>query len=661
MVSIKETLLRRVELSKSTFSNAIDIVDHLRSNYSDYNRCSYIRLLYSVQNALDSLKSDNKAELKKLSVSKKGNSGGGGDVKKWPMFKDLSGDVMEKIKNSLEIPLTLMCQPKLCTEFGLKPVTGILLHGPPGCGKTKLAHAIANEVDVPFYPISATHVDTSLVGASENNIREIFSKAKKTAPSIISIDEIDAIAMKRQSSSRYMTGIEQLLTCMDEACNSSGSSDEPTGHVLVIGATNRLDAIDSALRRPGRFTLEIDVGIPDESAREAILLLHTRNCSDNLDSSVDLQKIARSTPGFVGADLEALVVKAGELALGRIIDERKRELPKDLTSETNAVRWKKPWLPQEINRFVIKMTDFEEAVKMAQPSLRREGFSPIPDVKWEYVGALDHVREEFDQHIVKRIKNPDVYEGLGLDRDTGFLLYGPPGCGKTLIAKAVANEAGANFIYIKGPELLNVGENESGVKKLFDRARACAPCILFFDEVDALTDHGDESVRKQLQIELDSKEQRRGIFVIGATNRPEVIDSALLRPGRFGNHTYIPVPSPDGRVSILKALAMHKEALARRMENRARFKLMPIDACVNLSSIAKSKACTNFSGADLAALMDKAILTALEEKLTTAAEKSDKLTVEARHFKVALSKVSPSVSKKQREHYEKISKVLKAA
>ncbi|GAU12742.1 hypothetical protein TSUD_122340 [Trifolium subterraneum] len=431
---------------------------------------------------------------------------------------------------------------------------------------------------------------------------------------------------QRQMETRIVT---QLLTCMDEACSSSGSSDEPTGYVLVIGATNRLDAIDSALRRPGRFALEIDVGIPDESAREAILFLHTRNCSDKLDT---------------------LVGKAGERALDRIIDERKHELSKDLMSETNAGRWKKPWLPQEIKRFAIKMTDFEEAVKMAQPSLTREGFSPIPDVRWEDVGALDHVREEFDQHIVKRIKNPDVYEGLGLDRDTGFLLYGPPGCGKTLIAKAVANEAGANFIYIKGPELLNkfVGESER--------------------EVDALTttEHGNEGgrvidgIRKQLQIELDGAEQRRGVFVIGATNRPEVIDSALLRPGRFGNHTYIPVPSPDGRVSILKALSMHKEALARRMENRARFKLMPIDTSVDLSSIARLKACENFSGADLAALMDKAILAALEEKLTTTEKKSDTLTVESKHFEVALSKVSPSVSEKQMEYYEHISKLLKA-
>ncbi|PNY06643.1 cell division control protein 48 c-like [Trifolium pratense] len=602
----QQTLLPRIDSCKSKFSTADEIVHYLRSTYPDYHRVKSQTLLYYVNIALLSSNNNNKpaareqidqtaSQLTKLSLSENnggGDAGGGNDVKnvkkvenvvknvvKRPMFKDLGGNGMEKIKNELEAPLMLVCQPKLCREFGLKPITGILLHGPPGCGKTRLAHAIANEAELPFYPISATQVVTGVAGESENNIRELFSKAKKTAPSIIFIDEIDAIAKRGENSQRQMETriVTQLLTCMDEACSSSGSSDEPTGYVLVIGATNRLDAIDSALRRPGRFALEIDVGIPDESAREAILFLHTRNCSDKLDSSVDLQKIARSTPGFVGADLEALVGKAGERALDRIIDERKHELSKDLMSETNAGRWKKPWLPQEINRFTIKMTDFEEAVKMAQPSLTREGFSPVPDVKWEDVGALDHV------------------------------------------------------------------------------------------DAMTTTEHGNEGgrvidgIRKQLQIELDGAEQRKGVFVIGATNRPEVIDSALLRPGRFGNHIYIPVPSTDGRVSILKALAMHKEALARRMENRARFKLMRIDASVDLSSIARLKACENFSGADLAALMDKAILAALEEKLTTTEKKSDTLTVESRHFEVALSKVSPSVSEKQMEYYEDISKLLKAA
>ncbi|CAJ2639285.1 unnamed protein product [Trifolium pratense] len=603
-----------------------------------------------------------------------GGSVGVGDGKKkmkGTMFKDLVGNEMKKIIKELKITVKLLRQPELIREYGMKLKRGILLHGPPGCGKTRLAHAIGNEAEVPFYPISATDVITAVPGGSEEKLRELFAKAKRTAPSIIFIDEIDAIASKREDLKRQVDSriVTQLLTCID-GDGYSGSSDKPTGYVLVIGATNRLDAVDSALRRPGRFDREILVGIPDESAREEILVLHTRNCSHKLDDSIDLRKIARSTPGFVGADLEALVGEVSELAFQRVMDEMEHESHNDLMSDDEG-RWKEHWPPQQKNKFAIKMSDFEEAAKMVQPSLTREGFSPIPDVKWEDVGALDHVREEFDQHILKRIKDPDIYEGLGLNCDTGFLLYGPPGCGKTLIAKAVANEAGANFIYIKGPELLNkyVGESEHGVRKLFDRARACAPCILFFDEVDDLsTKHVNEGgtrvierVLKQLLVELDGAEQRKGVFVISATNRPEVMDSALLRPGRFGNLIYIPLPSPDDRVSILKALARGKETLARRDQTRARFKLMPIDASVDLCAIARMKACENFSGADLAALMDKAILAALEQKLTTTGEKSDTLTVKARHFEVALSKLSPSVSEEQRKHYQRLSKNLKAA
>ncbi|KAK2441772.1 cell division cycle protein [Trifolium repens] len=764
------TLLRRIDSCKSNFSTADEIVNHLRSTYSDYHHNDYQSLLQLVTNALpathtatnnnnnnrkrlhesqtstspdfapdsgvekavntggekeasktspkrhkiDEFESEDdydyddfddddddernqnvkstsmgtsseyssgdkvvsKTEMKRtqpfqlMQFWTGGDGVGGGDGKKkmmGTMFKDLVGNEMKKIIKELKITVKLLRQPELISDFGMKPKRGILLHGPPGCGKTRLAHAIANEAQVPFYPISATDFVTGgVTGGSEEKIRELFSKAKRTAPSIIFIDEIDAIASKREDLKKQVESriVTQLLTYIDGA-GYSGSSDEPTGYVLVIGATNRLDAVDPALRRPGRFDREILVGIPDESSREEILIMHTSNCSHKLDDSIDLRKIARSTPGFVGADLEALVGEVSELAFQRVIDEMERESSKD------EGRWKEHWSPQQKNKFAIKMSDFEEAAKMVQPSLTREGFSPIPDVKWEDVGALDHVREEFDQHILKRIKDPDIYEGLGLNCDTGFLLYGPPGCGKTLIAKAVANEAGANFIYIKGPELLNkyVGESERAVRKLFDRARACVPCILFFDEVDALTTkHGNEGctlvierVLKQLLIELDGAEQRKGVFVISATNRPEVIDSALLRPGRFGNLIYIPLPSPDDRVSILKALARGKETLARHKQTHARFNLMPIDASVDLSAIARMSACENFSGADLAELMDKAILAALKEKRTKTGKKSDTLTVKARHFEVALSKVSPSVSEEQRKYYQQLSKNLKAA
>ncbi|XP_027362401.1 cell division control protein 48 homolog C isoform X2 [Abrus precatorius] len=567
-----------------------------------------------------------------------------------PRFRDLGGmkEVVEELKMEVIVPLY---HPQLPRQLGVRPMAGILLHGPPGCGKTKLAHAIANETSLPFYQISATEVVSGVSGASEENIRELFSKAYRSAPSIVFIDEIDAIASKRENLQREMEKriVTQLMTCMDQ---SNSSDDCRPGYVLVIGATNRPDAVDPALRRPGRFDREIIIGIPDESSREEILSVLTSNL--RLEGLFDLRKIARSTPGFVGADLAALVNKAGNLAMKRIIDERKRKLSQDIMSKHAEDWWKEPWLPGEINKLAIKMSDFEEAVKTVQPSSRREGFSSIPNVKWEDVGGLDLLRQEFERYIVRRIKYPEHYEGLGVDLETGFLLYGPPGCGKTLIAKAVANEAGANFIHIKGPELLNkyVGESELAVRTLFSRARTCAPCILFFDEVDALTTKRGkeggwviERLLNQLLVELDGAEQRRGVFVIGATNRPEVMDRAVLRPGRFGKLLYVPLPSPDERVLILKALARKK----------------PVDATVDLSAIGKMEACENLSGADLAALMNEAAMAALEENLTSFETTCNTSTIKINHFEVALSKVSPSVSDMQKQYYQHLSESFKAA
>ncbi|GMP83504.1 hypothetical protein CsSME_00037394 [Camellia sinensis var. sinensis] len=373
-------------------------------------------------------------------------------------------------------------------------MAGILLHGPPGCGKTKLAYAIANETGVPFYKKLVSGVS----GASEENIRDLFMKADRTAPSIVFIDEIAAIASKRENLQREMEKriVTQLMTCMDEshrlvqpadANTNAESSDCRPGYVLVIGATNRPDAVDPALRRPGRFDREIVLGVPDENARVEILFALTHNL--RLEGAFDPVKIARSTPGFVEADWAALANKAGNLAMKRIIDRRKSDLSGEPTDvDHNEDWWRHPWLPEEMENLSITMADFEEAAKMVQPPSRREGFSTIPNVKWEDVRGLHLLRKEFDRYIVRRIKYPEDYEGFRVDLETGFLLYGPPGCGKSLIAKAVANEAGANFIHIKGPELLNkyVGESELAVRTIFSRARTCAPCILFFDEVSGL-------------------------------------------------------------------------------------------------------------------------------------------------------------------------------
>ncbi|KAK7412060.1 hypothetical protein VNO78_03506 [Psophocarpus tetragonolobus] len=583
------------------------------------------------------------------------------DGKDGPMFKDLGGmkEVLEELKMEVMVPLF---HPQLPRHLGVKPLGGILLHGPPGCGKTKLAHAIANETALPFYKISATEVVSGVSGASEENIRALFAKAYRTAPSIIFVDEIDAIASKRENLQREMEKriVTQLMTCMDQSNRLLQPTDDleasddhhHPGYVLVIGATNRPDALDPALRRPGRFDREIIIGNPNEFAREEILSVLT--CNLRLEGLFDLRKIANVTSGFVGADLAALVDKAGNLAMKRIIDERKRQLSQDLTSKHAEDWWREPWSAEEIDKLAIKMSDFEEAAKKVQPSLRREGFSPIPNVKWEDVGGLDLLRKEFERYIVNRIKYPEDYEGLGVDLETGFLLYGPPGCGKTLIAKAVANEAGANFIHVKGPELLSkyVGDSELAVRTKFSLARACAPCILFFDEVDALTTNRGkeggwviERVLNQLLVELDGAEQRRGVFVIGATNRPEVIDRAVLRPGRFGKLLYVPLPSPDERVLILKALA-RKRAL---------------DASVDLSAIAKLEACENLSGADLAALMNEAAMAAVDEKSTSTERTCGTLIIKRNHFEVALSKVSPSVSDRQKQYYQHLSESFKAA
>ncbi|KAK4256112.1 hypothetical protein QN277_009024 [Acacia crassicarpa] len=587
-------------------------------------------------------------------------SNGNGDVevkgKSVPRFKDLGGmdKVLEELIMEVIVPLY---HPQLPRKLGVQPVTGILLHGPSGCGKTTLARAIANETGFPFYERSATELVSGVSGASEENIRELFSKAYRTAPSIVFIDEIDAIASKRENLQREMEKriVTQLLTSMDQSsrlsqpAGSSESSDAHPGYILVIGATNRPDAIDPALRRPGRFDHEIFLGIPDEYAREKILSVLARNRNLPLEGSFDLRKIAKSTPGFVGADLKALAYKAGNLAMKRIIHERKRELSQDLLDEHDKYCWRQPWLPEEMDKLVIRMSDFEEAIQLVQPSTRREGFSSIPNVKWDEIGGHDLLRQEFEDHIIGRIKYADDYKEFGVDLEAGFLLYGPPGCGKTLIAKAVANEAGANFIHIQGPELLNkyVGESELAIRTLFSRARTCAPCILFLDEVDALTTKRGkeggwivERLLNQLLVELDGAEQRQGVFVIGATNRPDVMDPAVLRPGRLGKLLYVPLPSPDERGLILKALARKK----------------PIDDSVDLCALGRMEACENLSGADLAALMSEAALAAAKEKRTSGAS-----TIKISHFKPALIKTSPSVSDEQRQYYQRLSETFRAA
>ncbi|XP_066374830.1 cell division control protein 48 homolog C-like [Miscanthus floridulus] len=604
------------------------------------------------------------------------DGGGGGDAKpeaalaaaegfgrgdKGPRFADLGGmeAVIEELMMEVVVPL---CHPELPHRLGVRPVAGLLLHGPPGCGKTTLAHAIANETGLPFYKISAPEVISGVSGASEENIRGLFQKAYRTAPSIVFIDEIDAIASKRENLQREMERriVTQLMTCMDHFHQNIGSgsgnleaesSEKKPGYVIVIGATNRPDAVDQALRRPGRFDREISLGVPDENARKQILKMLTQHL--RLEGEFDLFKIARATPGFVGADLKALVDKAGNLAMKRIIDERRVQYRREHDRNSKHDWWRQPWDESEVEGLHITMDDFEEATKMVQPSLRREGFSSVPDVTWDDVGGLDSLRREFDRCIIRCIKHPEDYEVFGVNMQAGFLLFGPPGCGKTLIAKAVAHEAGANFIHIKGPELLNkyVGESESEVRKIFTRARTNSPCILFFDEVDALTTKRGreggwvvERLLNQLLIELDGADQRQGVYVIGATNRIDVIDDAVLRPGRFGKKHYVPLPGADERVSILKAHARSK----------------PVSTDVDLDALARRAECNNLTGADLASLINEAAMAALEERLEFIENGTSSLSssclIEISHFERALSKIKPSVSEQQIKHYEALSK-----
>ncbi|XP_073144062.1 cell division control protein 48 homolog C-like isoform X2 [Henckelia pumila] len=502
-------------------------------------------------------------------------------------FKDLGG-MSQLICQLIEELVVPFCRPEVTQHLGLEPIRGILLHGPPGCGKTKLAHAIANEAGVQFYKISATELVSGVSGASEENIRELFTKAYRTAPSIIFIDEIDVIASKKKNLERETDRriVTQLMNCMDESYRmvkpvngkeDSKSSNSIPGHVLVIGATNRPDAIDPALRRPGRFDYEFGLRVPDENARVEILRSLTRNIK--FEGALDLEEVARSTPGFVGADLAFLVKVACIGAVKRLLRPKKDVISGEYCEDL----WRQPWPREEVEKLRVTIADFKEAAIIVQPSTKREGFSTLPDVKWNEVGGLHLLKRELDRLIVKGIKHPEVFKNFGMDDvQSGILLYGPPGCGKTLIAKAVAREAGANFIHIKGPELLNkyVGESELALRTKFNRARTCSPCIIFFDEVDALTRNRGregganvEALVNQLLLELDGGEHRRGVYVIGATNRPEAIDPCLLRPGRFGNLLYVPLPSPEERGMILKALAR---------------KMKMIDASVDLMAIGKS-------------------------------------------------------------------------
>ena len=536
-------------------------------------------------------------------------------------YEDIGGldEAIQKIREMVELPLR---HPELFHRLGIEPPKGILLYGPPGCGKTLLAKAVANESNAHFISISGPEIMSKWYGQSEENLRKIFKEAEDNAPSIIFIDEIDAIAPKREEVTGEVERriVSQLLTLMDGL--------EARGKVIVIGATNRPNALDPALRRPGRFDREIEIGVPDRNARLEILQIHTRGMP--LADDVDLEKLADLTHGFVGADLAALAKEAAMRALRRVFAEVKIDIEQEE-------------IPAEVlDKLVVTMDDFLTALKDITPSALREVVIQVPNVKWTDIGGLEKVKEELRMAIEWPLKYPELFEKSGAKAPKGILLYGPPGCGKTLLAKAVANESESNFISVKGPEILSkwVGESERAIREIFRKARQAAPCIIFFDEIDAIAPMrgsgiGDsrvtERIISQLLTEIDGLEELRNVVVIAATNRPDLLDPALLRPGRFDRLIYVSPPDLQTRKEILKVHTRNK----------------PLADDVNLDKLAELT--EGYTGADLEALCNTAAILAIQELISRypdpeeAKKHAKELKISMKHFEEAMKKVGPSL------------------
>ncbi|WP_137862873.1 MULTISPECIES: CDC48 family AAA ATPase [unclassified Sphingomonas] len=537
-------------------------------------------------------------------------------------YDDIGGmaGTIDQLREMVELPLRY---PELFQRLGVDPPKGVLLHGPPGTGKTRLARAVANESDAQFFLINGPEIMGSAYGESEGRLRQVFEEAAKAAPSIVFIDEIDSIAPKRGqvSGEAEKRLVAQLLTLMDGL--------ESRANIVVIAATNRPDAIDEALRRPGRFDREIIVGVPDERGRREILGIHTRGMP--LGDKVDLGELARTTYGFVGADLSALAREAAIEAVRRI-------MPKLNLAEGT--------IPHEVlDTLSVTREDFLEALKRVQPSAMREVMVEAPRVRWEDVGGLDDAQMRLREGVELPLKDPDAFRRLGIRPAKGFLLYGPPGTGKTLLAKAVAREAEANFIATKSSDLLSkwYGESEQQIARLFARARQVAPCVLFIDELDSLVParggglgepQATERVVNTILSEMDGLEELQSVVVIGATNRPNLIDPALLRPGRFDELIYVGVPDAAGRERILKIQTER----------------MPLAADVDLQSVAGQT--ERYTGADLEDVVRRAGLIALRQSLDTR-------EVTMAHFDEALADSRATVTPEMEDEYQAMSGRLK--
>ncbi|SFR60730.1 CDC48 family AAA ATPase [Halogeometricum limi] len=561
-----------------------------------------------------------------------GESGDGPSV----TYEDIGGldRELEQVREMIELP---MRHPELFKRLGIDPPKGVLLHGPPGTGKTLIAKAVANEIDASFHTISGPEIMSKYYGESEEQLREIFEEAEESSPAIVFIDEIDSIAPKRSEAGGDVERrvVAQLLSLMD------GLAER--GEVVVIGATNRVDAIDPALRRGGRFDREIEIGVPDREGRKEILQVHTRNMPTA--DAVDLDEYADITHGFVGADLETLAKESAMNALRRIRPQLDLE-----ADEVDA---------EVLESLEVRDDDFKEAMKGIEPSALREVFVEVPDVTWEDVGGLEDTKERLRETIQWPLEYPEVFEQMDMQSAKGVMLYGPPGTGKTLLAKAVANESESNFISVKGPELLNkfVGESEKGVREIFKKARQNAPTVVFFDEIDSIaTERGrnssdsgvSERVVSQLLTELDGLESLEDVVVVATTNRPDLIDSALLRPGRLDRHVHVPVPDEEARRAIFAVHTEHK----------------PLADDVDLDRLARET--EGYVGADVEAVCREASMAASREfirsvKPEEVAESVGNVRVTMDHFEAALDEVGPSVTQETRRRYEEIEERFQAS
>jgi transitional endoplasmic reticulum ATPase len=541
-------------------------------------------------------------------------------------YEDIGGlrEEVRKVREMIELPLR---HPELFRRLGVEPPKGVLLHGPPGTGKTLLAKAVANETNASFYAISGPEIMSKFYGQSEENLRDVFKQAEENAPSIVFIDELDSIAPKRDEVVGEVERrvVAQLLALMDGL--------ESRGRVVVIGATNRPNALDPALRRPGRFDREIEIGIPDEEGRLEVLQIHTRGMP--LTEDVNLERLAAMTHGFVGADLEALVKEAAMRALRRVLPDLDLELEE---------------IPVEIlNRLEVTREDFLDAFREMEPSAMREVLVQRPNIRWEDVGGLVQAKQELRETVEWPLRYGMLFDHVKANAPKGVLLYGPPGTGKTLLAKAVATEAEANFISVKGPEFLSkwVGESERAVRETFRKAKQAAPCVIFFDEIDAITpergasfgdSHVTERVISQMLTELDGLEELHNVTVIAATNRPDLIDQALLRPGRIDRLIEVPFPDQEARRQIF---AIHTRG-------------KPLADDVSLETLAKQT--EGYTGADIAAACNEAALLAVREHVAAGAELGEEavkaIRIGGRHFEEALRKIQPKPREALRRYAE---------